>query len=154
MFKKAGIVAAAIAASVLAMTPLAFAGGNDPKSESSHSKSSEDDDDVKSEHDEDDGDDDGGDSNSEDDGDDSEDDGDDGDSATVDNSITQVQSNDCDFNQESTVINAPVVGELPVSTQLQTLNCVNVGDISVLGGGVEDGAPPAPPAPPAAAPGG
>jgi hypothetical protein len=47
VLKKTGIVAAAIAASLLAVTPLAFAGGKDPEKSDSHSKKDHDNDDDK-----------------------------------------------------------------------------------------------------------
>lgn len=151
MLKKTGIVAAAIAASLLAVTPLAFAGGKDPSD--SHSKKDKDSDDDKSKADDDsdddgddaddDDDDDSDDNDSDDDDDEDSDDDDSDDTTTV---TTDNQANDCDFSQNTATqstndnfafgllgaLNAPLANVVaPVSAQLPILNCNNI-DVSDL----------------------
>ena len=104
MLKKAGIVVAVVAAATVAAAPLAFAGDAGGKSHhaSSGSRHSADND-VAS-------------------------------NTSVDNSADRDQRNRCVFiqNQEST-FSSPLGGVVPLlGDQLQTLNCANFGDITVV----------------------
>ena len=140
MLKKTGIVAAAIAASLLAVTPLAFAGGTDSDKKSD----SKDSDDDNSKADDDDSDDDGDDDNGDDDNGD-DDNGDDDDDDNGDDAPATINkdnnSTDCDFvqatgdtNGTQTGGNAGLLGVVnlaanlvaPISAQAPLLNCNNL----------------------------
>jgi hypothetical protein len=153
VLKKTGIVAAAIAASLLAVTPLAFAGGTD-SDKKSDSKDSDDDnskaDDDNGDDDDDNGGDDDDDDENGDDGDDDEngdDGGDDenGDDENGDDAPATINkdnnSTDCDFvqatgdtNGTQTGGNAGLLGVVnlaanlvaPISAQAPLLNCNNL----------------------------
>lgn len=110
MLKKAGLVVATVTMGMIAVSPLAFAGDKGQDAHRSdnddHSYSVSEDNDY---------------------------------DAIVDNSVERNQSNECEFyqSQEDSVegpLDSPVLGAVPLlggGEQVQTLNCTNVGDVTV-----------------------
>ena len=105
MLKKAGLVVATVTVGMIAVSPLAFAGDKSHDAHRSHNNDRSYYNSVE-----------------------------DNDYVSYqDNSFEQEQENQCTFiqNEEGT-FETPLLGALPLlGEQLQTLNCVNVGDVTV-----------------------